>query len=67
MIAKIKTYTNKDRYIRDYPDKEQQLESIQQGLKMAKSKIASVRGSNKFIGFKIFDKHGELKHKLPSQ
>lgn len=71
MKVRLRQYSNPQKYTEDFPDKEiVSIEgkplTIKKALKIAKDKIAEVRGTTKFIGFKIFDKHGDLKYKLPS-
>lgn len=67
MNVKLKKYRNEDTYNKDFPDKEEFFTTVKGALEHAREKIALVRGTNKFLGYKIFDKHGDLVHKLPSR
>lgn len=62
----LKKYRDPDTYEKDFPDKEEFFTTVKGALAYAKNNISKVRGTNKFLGYKIFNKHGELIHKLPS-
>ena len=66
MKAILKIYSNKLNYDKDFPDKVKFKPSITEAIEEAKGKIRTVRNTEKFLGFKVFDKHEKLKYKLPS-
>jgi|GEM_PF-1731903 hypothetical protein len=66
MRATLKYYTDQQQYEKDFPYKIETKKSISIALEEAKQKIREVRHTPKFIGFKVFDKYGDLKYKLPS-
>lgn len=65
MKATLKKYSNQQQYEIDSPVKVEAKKSIAVALNEAKLEIKKVRGTSEFIGFKIFDKYGDLKYKLP--
>lgn len=65
MIAVLKEYNNPQKYETDSPIKIEYKKSISVALKEAKLKIRELRGTSEFVGFKIYDKYGRLKCKLP--
>lgn len=70
MEVKLKRYKNPHNYSKGFEDDilteiEGKPLTVNTALKYAKEKIAEVRGTTKYVGFKIFDKHNQLKHKLP--
>lgn len=65
MKATLKYYKNQQEYEKDFPNKIEAKESITVALKEAKQQIREVRGTQNFIGFRVFDKYGDLKYKLP--
>jgi len=64
--ATLKFYKGQQEYEKDFPYKIEAKKSISIALEEAKQKIREVRHTPKFIGFKVFDKYGDLKYKLPS-
>lgn len=65
MKVKLRSYSTRDNYERDYPSNEQQVLTIGRAIEIARENISKVRNTNKFLAYKIFDSNNELKHKLP--
>lgn len=65
MKATLKEYSNQQQYEIDSPVRVEAKESIAVAVNEAKLKIKALRGTSEFIGFKIYDIHGDLRYKLP--
>lgn len=66
MRVKLNKYSNRDTYEKDFPDGIEEFGTVNKAIDFARKKLAKVRNTNKFLGYKMFNKHGELLHKLPS-
>ena len=66
MKVYLSRYSNKDTYIKGFPDKKEVVVSMGEAVKLAREKIAQTRGTTTFVGFKIHDLDENLKHSLPS-
>ena len=61
----LKAYNTLERYEAERPSSEQMVESTKKALSIARSHVAKKRGTNTFMGFKVFTPKGDLKYKLP--
>jgi len=66
MKVKVRSFSNPHNYESDFPEKEFLMYSTTEALAFARKKIALVRGTNFFLGFKIITTKGDLMYKLPS-
>lgn len=65
MKAKLKAYSTQENYEKGYASKEEPFLSIGEALETAKKNIAKVRNTHKYLAYRIYDRDGELRYKLP--
>ena len=72
MKATVFVYNTKEDYVFNEPAYGEEYYSITEALSEVKKEISKIRkinrgGGNAFIGFRVFDNLGDLKHELPSE
>lgn len=66
MIAKLVRYNNKEDYLKDKNGQEEFHKGITRAVNYARKEVSKYRGTFSFVGFKVYNKYGDLKYKLPS-
>lgn len=63
----VKVYEEREDYLNDNPDYAEVYNSITEALNDKRKVIRKIRKTGDFIGFRMFDTLGELRHELPSE
>lgn len=65
MRATVKLYRTEEEFKKDVPRGKKNFNSIDEALSEAKKRVAKARKEDRDVGFKIFDRKGNLRYKLP--
>lgn len=64
-LAVVKTYHNIDDYINERPSEEEGFRTIRSALTAVRNKFKEIKPKREKIGFKVFDRYGNIRHKAP--
>lgn len=65
MLVQLQAFSNPKNYNADFPNRTELMPSTTAAIEFARKQIAKVRGTDKFLAYKIVTVRGVLKYKLP--
>ncbi len=65
MLVELQAFSNPTNYNSDYPSRTELMPSTTAAIEFARKQIAKVRGTDKYLAYKIVTVRGDLKYKLP--